>query len=666
MTVTAQTTKYSYIAGGSTTTFAYQCQVLVSTDLKVYANGVLQTSGYTVTGIGVVTGGSVVFSVAPAATTVITIERVLTLDRQTDYQYGGPLSEATIDADQDRQSQIDQQLNQKFTQALLAPDGEATSINLQLPSVSSRASKYLGFDALGNAITYSAGAPSGTVLASNVSYTPPGGNATTVAQYLDNRGDVSVKDFGAVGDGVTDDSAAFQAAFDYAASDTNAIKKVVAPAGRYVFGATVYIPFAAVFEGDGGQMIGGSYNTLIMQKSGFNGDCFRFVGYLYNTNYWWHGRLTGFSMIGNTANTGGFGINFKDSAGNKVFLENDSIIENIAIRKFYSGGLAFYGGLPIWFRNISFHYNKGPGITFDNVASTTFHGICFDNISGDGNVGGVIAFNNFGLRYGQITIINLKSEAFSNPDYATGTDDQMNPLVLTNCAGLQLNILGGSHICAIPDGANNKKPGSFVKINDATAPTISWSNVVIRVRPTDTGVDPGIIETTAGSASTKILYTNTHGFYAGSTAFLNLHWSANNTAYTAIGPIDAYMNGANEFPGFQVAGAAPALHLYEYDGAADSKSWDMQATGQTLRRQCINDSGVIDSFETVSRSGGSATKIAWDIPAQLPSYTVAGVPSAASMGAGAMIYVSNEAGGATLAFSDSVNWRRVADRAVIS
>jgi hypothetical protein len=49
-----------------------------------------------------------------------------------------------------------------------------------------------------------------------------------------------------------------------------------------------------------------------------------------------------------------------------------------------------------------------------------------------------------------------------------------------------------------------------------------------------------------------------------------------------------------------------------------------------------------------------------------PSYTVATVPSAATSGAGAMIYVSDESGGAVLTFSDGTNWRRVTDRAVIS
>lgn len=50
---------------------------------------------------------------------------------------------------------------------------------------------------------------------------------------------------------------------------------------------------------------------------------------------------------------------------------------------------------------------------------------------------------------------------------------------------------------------------------------------------------------------------------------------------------------------------------------------------------------------------------------QAKSYTVAGVPAAATYPR-AIVYVSNEAGGATLAFSDGTNWRRTKDLAVIS
>lgn len=61
-----------------------------------------------------------------------------------------------------------------------------------------------------------------------------------------------------------------------------------------------------------------------------------------------------------------------------------------------------------------------------------------------------------------------------------------------------------------------------------------------------------------------------------------------------------------------------------------------------------------------------ANGVAFGLPAKFPSFAVAGVPSAASAGAGAMIYVTDESGGAVPAFSDGSDWRRVTDRAVIS
>lgn len=54
-----------------------------------------------------------------------------------------------------------------------------------------------------------------------------------------------------------------------------------------------------------------------------------------------------------------------------------------------------------------------------------------------------------------------------------------------------------------------------------------------------------------------------------------------------------------------------------------------------------------------------------DGPVRVKSYAKASLP-AASAGAGQMIYVSDEAGGAVIAFSDGTNWRRVSDRAVVS
>ena len=60
----------------------------------------------------------------------------------------------------------------------------------------------------------------------------------------------------------------------------------------------------------------------------------------------------------------------------------------------------------------------------------------------------------------------------------------------------------------------------------------------------------------------------------------------------------------------------------------------------------------------------SATQT-FSVPPIVPTYTVAGVPSAATYARG-LIYVSDESGGAVLAFSDGTNWRRVTDRAIVS
>lgn len=47
------------------------------------------------------------------------------------------------------------------------------------------------------------------------------------------------------------------------------------------------------------------------------------------------------------------------------------------------------------------------------------------------------------------------------------------------------------------------------------------------------------------------------------------------------------------------------------------------------------------------------------------SFTVANLPDASDF-EGHTVYVSDELGGATIAFSDGTNWRRVQDRAVVS
>ena len=54
-----------------------------------------------------------------------------------------------------------------------------------------------------------------------------------------------------------------------------------------------------------------------------------------------------------------------------------------------------------------------------------------------------------------------------------------------------------------------------------------------------------------------------------------------------------------------------------------------------------------------------------DAPIKLMDVASANLPDAGLAGAGAMVYVSDAAGGAIPAFSDGSHWYRVSDRSVI-
>lgn len=70
--------------------------------------------------------------------------------------------------------------------------------------------------------------------AANMSYLPAGTSAVTTTVQAKLRESVSVKDFGAVGDGVTDDTAAIQAAITYANSLNGFVKVQLNPSGTYI------------------------------------------------------------------------------------------------------------------------------------------------------------------------------------------------------------------------------------------------------------------------------------------------------------------------------------------------------------------------------------------------------------------------------------------------
>ena len=113
--------------------------------------------------------------------------------------------------------------------------------------------------------------------------------------------------------------------------------------------------------------------------------------------------------------------------------------------------------------------------------------------------------------------------------------------------------------------------------------------------------------------------------------------------------------------------------------SGDGSSW--RVTGQSTLFKIRDHAALLDKltlhagatgdayFSNIGNLGvGTAAPVCQlDVngPAKVKSYSKTALPAAAA-GAGQIIYVSDEAGGATIAFSDGAAWRRVADRAVVS
>lgn len=163
MSVSNQETVFQYVGNGVTVTFPYNCQVQQANDLDVYINDAPVISGITKNGIGNLSGGSVTFSVAPASGAAVRLERVVVLERTTDYQQNGDFLARVVNPDFDRIWMALQQQESDQSRALKFPKSDINPITL-LPPSASRANNLLGFDSSGNPVVVAPAAQSATAL----------------------------------------------------------------------------------------------------------------------------------------------------------------------------------------------------------------------------------------------------------------------------------------------------------------------------------------------------------------------------------------------------------------------------------------------------------------------------------------------------------------------
>lgn len=141
--------RIQYTANGSVTVFAYPFPIFENSDLMVYLDDVLQTSGYTVSGAGASGGGSVTFSAAPGDGVIVTLARLVPIERTTDFQEGGAFRANVINEELDRIVCMAQQLREELARTVKRPPTSTSDASLDLPDpIAGRALKFAADGAL--------------------------------------------------------------------------------------------------------------------------------------------------------------------------------------------------------------------------------------------------------------------------------------------------------------------------------------------------------------------------------------------------------------------------------------------------------------------------------------------------------------------------------------
>lgn len=270
-TIGVTTPRIQYTATASQTVFTVPFEFLANADLAVYVDGVLKTltTDYTLTGANTTGGGTLTFVTGRTAGEIVTILGDLAYSRDTNkYTKYGLLPAEVLEADFDAMQVQVKQLARDGQFALRAPLTDSGTPDMVLPAKATRATKVLGFDSDGDPVMSASSLadidatvqiidtlnalPAGA--SSSISYLPAGTGAVTTTVQAKLREVVSVKDFGVVGDGVTNDTVALTAAITYQQTNGCILQGIAGAVIKVSTWSTMTLANPFYWDGNGGTL----------------------------------------------------------------------------------------------------------------------------------------------------------------------------------------------------------------------------------------------------------------------------------------------------------------------------------------------------------------------------------------------------------------------------
>ena len=247
MTVSTETNRQTHAGNGATIVFAVPFRFLDNAHVAVthrdaagaetaWAEG----TQYTLVGAGEAAGGTLTVITAPtdytpAADESLTVVRDVPLTQETDYVENDPFPADSHERALDKLTMIDQELSEALGRTFSIPVADGFAGSFVLPIDSARANKALHFDSGGGPIAVVPTDASGQIVTATGSTTGRA-LAERAAEIID------IRDHGAIGTG--DDTAAIQAAIDRAlvvlAANAGAYVLVFKPPGTYSVTSLTY------------------------------------------------------------------------------------------------------------------------------------------------------------------------------------------------------------------------------------------------------------------------------------------------------------------------------------------------------------------------------------------------------------------------------------------
>ncbi len=335
-------------------------------------------------------------------------------------------------------------------------------------------------------------------------------NALRINAVVGGVGYADVKaQFGAKGDGVTDDTTAIQNAIN-AAAPTQSV--VFFPTGKYIASQLVW-KNGVTLAGTGMARSGGSAGSVLQQKASTNLDFIVSDTALSTTQFQAGGMLTELTLLGDSSNTSGNGIQFNSRVGEGLLIRHVTV--GGTGNPFAGSGISVtHGWGPLYWDDIHCFSNGAYGINLTAGGSDPTEMALLSMVSGDNNATALVHLGSgSGLNSSSgVTIIGVKAEKVT-------AGRQQDVIVIDNQSSGPVTIIGANVTNSSGETADAivKLASSGVRLTWAgfNAPNTSPNNYTSFIN------DAVNFITFAGSAAVSGTYLPGGGF--GSFNLLNLN-----------------------------------------------------------------------------------------------------------------------------------------------